>query len=133
MAAAGSPAASPPTVWSETTGPVLSRAARVKAAGAVTTLLAEYLAVSLLYDAQPLRAQFGWLGWAGAAGSQGLVALTSLLIFARRPDRQAVQALAARLQPLPRLGPWLATHALAQARVNNIKGGEQTGPAPRAP
>jgi len=133
MAAAGSPAASPPTVWSETTGPVLSRAARVKAAGAVTTLLAEYLAVSLLYDAQPLRAQFGWLGWAGEAGSLGLVALTSLLIFARRPDRQAVQALAARLQPLPRLGPWLATHAIALALFFFFCGRVLTGAVAGAP
>jgi len=109
----------------------------VKAAAVLLLLLAEYLAVSLLYDAQPLRQQFGaqlgWLGWAGEAGSLGLVALTSLLIFARRPDRATLDHLTARLQPAPRLLVWLGAHAVALGVFFFLCGRVLTGAVAGAP
>ena len=76
-------------------------------------LLVEYLAVSLAFDVQPLRARASWIGWTGDAAAILLAALAAALALARAPNAAAVADVRARLRPLPSVWIWGAAHALA--------------------
>jgi exosortase E/protease (VPEID-CTERM system) len=87
--------------------------ARWAAIGAL--LLIEYLAVSLLFDSQPLRATYGWLGWTGEAANLGIIVLTAVVVLGRAPLEAEMAQLRERLASLPRFGPWAAGHAVVVA------------------
>jgi exosortase E/protease (VPEID-CTERM system) len=78
-------------------------------------LLIEYLAVSLLFDSQPLRESYGWLGWTGEAANLGIVAVTGAAVLWRAPLEAEMAQLRERLARLPSLWPWAAGHAAVVA------------------
>jgi exosortase E/protease (VPEID-CTERM system) len=81
---------------------------RWSAVGAL--LLGDYLAISLIFDVQPLRGRIPWLGWSGEAAE---VASTAILALWRAPAGAAVARLRERLRRTPRPGPPLLVHGVA--------------------
>ena len=78
-----------------------------------TLLLGEYLAVSLAFDVQPLKADAAWIGWAGDAAGVVLVAVTAIVALARAPGSAALADLRARIFPLPSMWAWGLAHVAA--------------------
>ena len=69
---------------------------------AASLLVAEYLALSLLYDVRHLQASVGWLGSAGSLAPLALVAASAVLILARVPSAAAIARLAPACARCPR-------------------------------
>jgi len=78
--------------------------------GIVGLLLAEYLTVSLFFDATSLRQWVSWLGWLGEAGTMALAVLTAALVLVGTFRPAELAQLRARVAPLPRLSRWMAAH-----------------------
>ncbi|MDB4979351.1 MAG: prenyl protease-related protein [Myxococcales bacterium] len=77
-------------------------------------LLTEYLVLSVLYDATPLRAYAGVLGLGGRLGPLFAAVASALYAFGRLPPL-AAQEIAEACWPLPRLSTRAPLHGLAVA------------------
>jgi exosortase E/protease (VPEID-CTERM system) len=76
-------------------------------------LLAEYIAVSVLFDSGDLTARIGWLKGIGDVGGVALVVLTAAVVLGGRFPADEVARLRARVAELPSLWRWGPAHLAA--------------------